>query len=85
LIATNFSKPAKGRQVQKYSDMTDHFDVPPQLNDDLSNIIVVDGIPVIGMDKVSKLQARILKDFKVYGNIVEEYVDMPVSGEKSCG
>lgn len=36
-------------------------------DDDLSNIVIVDGIPVIDKSKLEKLLAKIAKDFKRKG------------------
>ena len=45
----------------------------PRETDGVEAVIVVDGLPVVGPDRIDKLKSIIRKIFSKFGNIVNEY------------
>lgn len=64
---------------------------PPVLSEDMSSVIVVDGIPVVEMPRFEKLCAFLRKFFHEFGELVDSGFYVPVESEaegapkKTCG
>jgi len=56
--------------------------VKPSEKDGVENVIVVDGLPQVGSDRIDKLKVVIRKIFSKFGNIVNEF--FPLDGEGGC-
>lgn len=56
-------------------------DPEPVLNDDTSNIVVVDGIPICGADKYQKLCDKLRQIFDSFGKIIADGFYVPMQGE----
>lgn len=58
----------------------------PEFVPDFSSILVVDGVPKVGPEKMAKLKGVILKIYqKIYSSLAEDHIDMPVDGDMSLG
>jgi translation initiation factor 3 subunit B len=61
----------------------------PVLNEDMANVVAVDNIPKIGMERYERLTTVINKIFAAYGDIVPGGLYLPVEGpddkKKTCG
>jgi len=55
----------------------------PKDTDSIDNVIIVDNIPVVGGDRLPKLQNVIKKIYEKFGKIVSDFY--PMSDEKTKG
>ncbi|CAH2215970.1 jg3655, partial [Pararge aegeria aegeria] len=60
--------------------LADLFESKPKESDGYNNVIVVDGCPQVGPERLSKLQNVINKIFGKYGKIVNEYYPTTENG-----
>lgn len=65
--------------------LTDDIPEEPQVDEDFSNCVIVDGLPVSSMSKYEKLCGFVQKYFSKFGKIVPGGFHMAVEGKKTCG
>ena len=60
---------------------------PPQMENflDFSNVVVIDGLPIVSPDKFARLAAFVQTKFAVHGKIIEETTFMPLTETEPKG
>ena len=53
----------------------------PRESDGVDSVIVVDGVPVVGTDRLDKLKNVIRKTFGKFGNLVNEHYPLDDEGK----
>lgn len=53
--------------------MGDILENKPRETDSFHNVIIVDGVPQVGPDRLEKLKGVILQHFGIFGMIVNDY------------
>lgn len=62
-------------------EMREYGEEPVSINTDFSNVIIVDTLPVVGMDRYSKLLSVVKKIFSAFGAISTDGIFMPFDEE----
>lgn len=61
--------------------MPDVLRQKPRESDGVDSVIVVDGVPVVGADRVDKLKNVIRKTFGKFGKLVNEHYPLDDEGQ----